>query len=97
MRFHVFAILLGILTSVDSTFAGLLPSIMVRFATHLMVCASSIEACDNKCHGPGTCQMLTRDGWLFSPAKPVTTCVSKCERLAVAGCVGVPDAIARLL
>jgi hypothetical protein len=97
MRPHVFAVLLCILTPVDSTFAGLLPSIMVRFATYLMVCASSIEACDNKCHDPGTCQMLTRDGWVFSPTKPDTTCVSKCERVAVAGCVDVPHAIVRLL
>lgn len=97
MRPHVFAMVLSILTSVDSTFAGLLPSIMVRFATHLMVCVSSLEACDNNCHDPGACQMLTREGWVFSPAEPNTKCVSKCERVAVAGCVGVPDAIAGLL
>jgi hypothetical protein len=97
MRSHIFAMLLCILTSVDSTFAGPLSSILAGIGTHLTVCANSIEACDDKRRAPGSFQMLTRDGWVFSPAEPNTTCVNKCERVAVAGCVGVPDAIVRLL
>ena len=41
--------------------------------------------------------MLTRIGWVFSPAANNTTCVRKCKTVAVAECAGVPYAAYKLL
>jgi hypothetical protein len=57
----------------------------------------NIHVCEKKCGVLDTCQMLTRNGWVFSPAEPNVACVSKYKKAAVAKCVGVPDVIVRLL
>jgi hypothetical protein len=97
MQPKIFAVLICVLMFVGSAFAGPLSSLTDRFAMHLVVCISKLKSCDNDCRAPGACQMLTRDGWVFSPADTNTTCASQCKRIAVAECAGVPDVLVKLL
>ena len=93
---NIFAVLICVLMFVGSVLAGPLSSIKHRFATHLFNCMLNMEACHDRCLAPGTCQMLTRGGWVFSPAATNTTCVRKCKTVAVAECAGVPYAVLKL-
>ena len=100
MQPKIFAMLICFLMLVGSAFAGSLSrihSIKARFAMYLDHCILNMEACDDRCYIPGAYQMLTRDGWVFSPAKTNTTCAGQCKRVAVAECAGVPDVLVKLL
>jgi len=97
MQPKIFAVLICVLMFVASAFAGPLSSITDRLATHLFDCTLDIKACDNRCSGHGAYQMLTRDGWVLSPAKINSTCADKCKRVAVAECAGVPKVLVKLL
>lgn len=97
MQHKIFTALICALMFVGSAFAGPLSSITDRFATYLYDCTVDIKACDNRCSDHGAYQMLTRDGWVLSPAKINSTCANKCKRLAVAECAGVPHVVVKLL
>ena len=101
MQPKIFAALICVLMFVGSAFAGPFdgprPSFAFRFAKHLLACVVSVEACHDWCRTPDTCQMLTRGGWVFSPADTNTTCVRKCKTAAIARCAGAPYVAYKLL
>ena len=101
MQPKISSVLICVLMFVGSAFAELFadphPSLAFRFATHLLDYVVGIEACQDRCRTPGTCQMLTRGGWVFSPVATNTTCVRKCKTVAVPECAGVLHVTYKLL